>query len=795
MKTMIALNGQRKPNRGRIYSLTLADYDKLIEASWLAEMIDNVRDGDESVKGELPFRAAHYGEFKDGKRTQKNAVPETFLFQTTVDVDDKEIVDVAIERAMAIDKDETSIWKGMLLHAERSARDKLHLDIRMPIGMTIEETQREYCKALDIPYDEGCISCERFIYVTDKRQEIYRHAEWYAVLPEEELEARRKAFLDRGLTIDGRSTRASKKIAVARIADEGNAPSSEERDQSEGNVSSTASPSALRAFDLCVKTAGLSVETMDVWGVHNWHTNLMAVLSVGLPKLMTKEQLRAVVRERLPNYGDTEDCRMLVDYFYEKYSADKGFMSVALRDINAKAQRFAIDEDETQEDKDLKTVTEGWNPPTLPKKLPRLMELLVSNYDPRFKEMLLLSSLPILSALGSHFRAKYINGLVIGPQQYVSVIGGSGKGKKNCTLLYNDMIQHTLKDHDEKEWEKVSKNAELRDRLSNAEERPSKYHPKLRLFETTSKSSILDLQTNLGKNGMLLGFFSEADALSSSSRTAYSDISVLLRKGWDMDIHRQYYMSDSTCNTCAQMNISLLMAGTVRAMLERMFSDENCESGLMQRFIPVLVPETKRSFRPPLSNMLNEEDKAERDALLLQLYQKDLELGEDTELLDTPLVNNAIGEWFDELEERYNDGMLTEAEADLSHRCGEFMLRAAIPLIALYGEETKEIVNFCRWVGEMAHYNMCRIFGMRVQKELNTAEAMLTLRNDARKTAEPLLSKLPEVFTTRQLKELRAKEGQNTDVRMLLSRYCKIGKLEKIGRGLYKKLSIVKCNM
>lgn len=544
---------------------------------------------------------------------------------------------------------------------------------------------------------------------------------------------------------------------------------------------------SLKAFDLCVKAAGLKEGEMDIWGEHNWHSNLMAVLSVGLPKLMSKEQLLAVVSEKLKNYSQTEDCRKLIEYFYEKYTADKGFMTVTLRDINAKAQKLVNATEGDDDDKEMEALTVGWNPPKLPKRIPRLMELLVNNYDPRFREMLLLSALPVLSAHASHFRATYLNGRVIGPQQYVAVIGGSGSGKGNCTALYNDMVQYTLHENDEREWQKVKENAELRDKKANAKERPPKYHPKLRLFETTSKSSILELQTNLGRNGMLLGQFSEVDGLSGSARAAYSDINVLLRKGWDMDVQRQYYMSDATCNTYTQMSISLLMAGTVKAMLERMFSDNNCEGGLMQRCIPALVPKTKRTFRPPRQNFLSEEEKKERDQLIISLYEKDLALGEDTQLLDTPLTNRAIGQWFDELEERYNDGLLTEAEADLSHRCGEFMLRAAIPLVALYGSETKEIVDFCRWVGEMAHYSMCRIFGNRVQKDIAAANELLAERLDSRKTAEPLLDKMPGVFTIKQFKEIRVKEGQSPEVRMLLSRYCKNGRLERVGRGVYRK--------
>jgi hypothetical protein len=661
-----------------------------------------------------------------------------------------------------------------LLMLERSATKGFHIVFRRHPELSQEENLRWASELLGVEYDKGAKDITRVFFTPTTENIIF--------IDEEIFERKETPQPPKGEHVDIHET----------VREESTA-SYEQKSVSEelplGGQGGIAKESNLRAFDLCVENAGLKVGEMDVWGEHNWHSNLMAVLSVGLPKLMSKDQLLAVVREKLPNYSQTEDCKKLIAYFYDNYVADKGFMSTTLREINAKAQMpTSVSHKEEEEDEAaIKELTEAWTPPVVPKKIPGLMELLVSNYDPRFRNMLLLSALPVLSAHASHFRAKYINGKVIGPQQYVSVIGGSGQGKGTCTSLYQEMVQYTLQDNDNREWQKVKENAELRDKMANAKERPPKYHPKLRLFETTSKSSILELQTNLGKNGMLLGMFSEVDGLSSASRAAYSDISVLLRKGWDMDMHRQFYMSDSTCNTYTQMSISLLMAGTVKAMLERMFSDTNCEGGLMQRCIPVLVPMTKRTFRPPCQDFLSDEQKQERDSLLIELYQKDLALGDETQLLETPMMNRAIGQWFDKLEERYNDGQLTDAEADLSHRCGEFMLRAAIPLVALYGHETKEIVDFCRWVGETAHYAMCRIFGHRVQKDITSANEMLAARLDARKTAEPLLDKMPTVFTIRQFKEQRVKDGQSPEVKMLLSRYCRNGKIARIGRGVYRK--------
>ena len=219
----MALNPARKGNMGRLNSSQpLTVYDSLIAQNWLKGVIEQIRgekpisgvdDGDgtavkkarEALKKQLPIRAIHYYKFRNNHRSAEDADPESFLFQTTIDVDDMEYVDAALEKARELNCSNT-IWKGKLLHLEYSARKKLHIDIRMPMGMTIEETQKAYCEAAGIPYDKSCITPERIIFITDKGSEIYRSKDWYAVLPAEELKARREAFLKRGLTIDGRGT-------------------------------------------------------------------------------------------------------------------------------------------------------------------------------------------------------------------------------------------------------------------------------------------------------------------------------------------------------------------------------------------------------------------------------------------------------------------------------------------------------------------------------------------------------------------------------------------------------------
>lgn len=640
-----------------------------------------------------------------------------------------------------------------LLMLERSARGLgYHLVFRRKPELSQEENLRWASDLLGVEFDKGAKDITRIFYTTSASEEdlLYLDDELFEIEEAPSLPTR----------VDKKE--ASLQVPL-QVELEGAAPS----------------PASLTAFDLCVEEAGLKPGEMDVWGEHNWHNNLMAVLSVGVGKLMSRQQLFAVVAQKLPNYSQTEDCRKLIDYFYEKYSADKGFMSVTLREINAKAQS-----QEEDADRDMECLIQGWNPPQMPNKLPRLIQLLIKPFPKEYHPMLVVTACVVLGVIASHFRSTYIDGKTIAANLYAAIIAGSGKGKSWVTMLVELMCQHTLQTWDDAEWRKVRENQEMRDKMSNAKEKPAKYHPRFRIMETMSKTSLLEVQTNLGENGMILCNYTESDELANATRAQFSNISVLLRKAWDLGTHRQFYMSEASCNTQCRLCAAILLTGTPKSVLTRLFEDT--ESGMMQRFLPLIIPNIKRTFRPPVFTPLPQDEEAERDGLLVSLWQKDLSLGDDTFMLQMPKTQKMIQLWYDELEEHYNDGELTEAEADLSHRVGQFMQRAAIPFLALYGEELKEVTDLVRWIGDFSYYNICHIFASRVTQDMKESEQMLQHRVGERVTAEPLLSRMPAVFTIQQFREERLRQGQSGDVRMILSRYCKKGKIERMGKGIYR---------
>ena len=506
-KQVMALNPARKGNMGRINSLQpLAVYDQLIAQPWLKGLVEQIRGekpmagvdaadekaakAREELKKQLPFRAIHYARFRNNHRSQGDADPESFLFQTTVDVDDAEYVEKALEKARELNCSDT-IWKGKLLHLEYSARKKLHIDIRMPVGMTIEETQRAYCEASGIPYDKSCITPERIIFITDKDSEIYRSKEWYVVLPAEEISLRREAFLKRGLAIDGRGKQNFPQISqMPQIHSEGsekvnsnhkvqssmfNVQSEDNRFQGTngdnavhagGVATQNASEKNLIAFELFKEAAGLKGMEIDTIGSR--HSSLLAIMSAGASRVMSEDELMKVVAKKMPSYYGERDCHQLIHDFYAKYGdSSKPFSRDVMR-INATAEKQAA----VYQVNSLQLKVESSNPnalnaqgdevhypdpPAMPTQLPKLVEHLISNTPDVYKPAVAHAIFPPLATHLWNTRFRYIDNVEHEATLATVLLASTGAGK-SCVQKPIEYIMEDIRKRDaenlkrEKEW-------------------------------------------------------------------------------------------------------------------------------------------------------------------------------------------------------------------------------------------------------------------------------------------------------------------------------------------------------
>ena len=539
---VMALNPARKGNMGRLNSSQpLYVYDTLIAQPWLKGVIAQIRGekaipgvdaGDEKavkkaregLKRQLPIRAIHYSKFKNNHRSSEDAVPESFLFQTTIDVDDVDYVDAALEKARELNCSNT-IWKGKLLHLEYSARKKLHIDIRMPIGMTIEETQKAYCEAAGIPYDKSCITPERIIFITDKDSEIYRSKEWYGVLPDEEIKVRREAFLKRGLTIDGKdkqnfpqisqmpqihsggvpdagksvksvlsvgpknnTSAGIEKVQSSNLKVQSNDDVQDNRFQGTDSHSAVSSGAAIQpaqpgnshradddyishtggsqnadaknliAFDLFQDSAGLKGMNIDTVGSR--HSSLLAIMSAGASRVMSEEELMKVVAKRMPSYYQENDCHQLIHDFYSKYGdSSKPFSRDVIR-VNAQAEKQANDANHKVQSSMLKVQSEDEDypaPPPMPKKLPKLVELLISKTPEIYQPAVACAIFPPLATHLWRTKFRYIDNVEHEATLMTCLLAGTGAGK-SCVQKPIDFIMEDIRKRDaenlkrEKEW-------------------------------------------------------------------------------------------------------------------------------------------------------------------------------------------------------------------------------------------------------------------------------------------------------------------------------------------------------
>ena len=803
MQHLIAFNGFRGGNKGSASCQQLSEYDKTISLPWLHEMVLQIR-GEKSIrsvdradeakiakaqqriKGQLPFRCAHYYRFLKNRRAQDNADPTAFLFQTTVDVDDKEYVDQAIERARELNCSDT-IWKGMLLHLEYSARKKLHIDIRMPVGMTIEETQRAYCEALGVPYDESCISPERMIFITDKDSEIYRSKEWYGVLPAEEISLRREAFVKRGLTIDGRgvavnslklkvnsndhvqsednrfqgtngdnavyagtAAQPAQPVDSHRVDDSHLSPAGDAQDA--GRVATQeASEKNLIAFELFKEAAGLSGMVIDTVGSR--HSSLLAIMSAGASRVMSEEELMKVVAKKMPSYYNERDCHQLIHDFYAKYGdSSKPFSRDVIR-INATAEKAAI-----QQVDSLKFKVQSSNlnaqgndgddeypaPPPMPEKLPKLVELLVSKTPDIYKPAVACAIFPPLATHLWRTRFRYIDNVEHEATLSVCLLAGTGAGK-SCVQMPINYIMEDIRKRDkenmrrEKEWkdEMVRKGA-------NKDKRKRPENLIIQEIDADMTNPAFVMRTAEAQEHFLYTSMNELDQFDAL-------------RGMGNQQFRIMCLAFDPGNTFGQQRVGV-QSVTERVTIRFNWNASSTIDKGQRYFSKVLIdgPLSRINFCTIPEREIGEDipvygtyDEAYRTAL--KPYIENLCMA--TGLVDCPeafqlatVLKNENAEFARTSQNRIYENFSFRANVIA-------YLKACVLYVANGFKWEPEIDDFIRWSERYDLWCKMRFFGDMIAKEMNSAE------RSSKRGPENLLQLLPDVFTLSQLEALRLEHG------------------------------------
>ena len=823
---VVAINPYRKGNKGKVFSYRMDTYDKVIESDCVKKMIQQIRgelpiDGvdlndaqavkkaQERLKSELPFFCPHYGMFKNNVRRQENALPESFLFQTIIDVDDKEYVEKAIEKARELNCS-SGIWNGSLLHLCYSARKKLHIGIRMPIGMTIEETQKAYCEALGVPYDESCITPERMIFLTDKDSEIYRSKMWCAVLPESEIQARRQAFLDRGLTVDGRGVAVNSLQFTVNRADgnhsvnslqftvNNNSNDNVQNNRLSGNRGDYAAPAGtavqpaqsgnsnhvddshlgnpggnygsgelgeaseknLIAFDLFVQSAGLEGMAIDTVGSR--HSSLLAIMSAGASRVMSEEELMKVVRTKMPSYYQEDDCHQLIHDFYAKYADSCKPMSRDVIRVNALAEKQAIQKVNSLQLKveradgnhtvqssmfQVQSTEEDYpEPPEMPEKLPKLVELLISRTPEVYKPAVAHAIFPPLATHLWQTSFRYIDNVVHEATLSTCLLAGTGAGKSSV----NKPINYIMEDIRKRDAENLKREKEWKEEMirkgANKDKRKRPDNLVIQEIDADMTNPAFVMRTAEAQGRFLYTSLNELDQFDALKGTGNQQFRIMCLAS---DSENQYGQTRvGTQSVTERVTIRFNWNASTTIQKGQRYFSKVLTDGPISRINFCTIPEREIGDEMPV---YGDYDDAYREALKPYIENLNNARG----LIDCPEAFQLALKLKDENAEfsRLSQDRVYET---LSFRANVIAyLKACVLYVANGCKWEPEIDEFIRWSERYDLYCKMRFFGDAI-KRANFSNEKSSKRGPAN-----LLQQLPDVFNFQQAEYLRSQLGMD----------------------------------
>ena len=815
---VIALNPYRKGNKGKVFSNSLAVYDKVIASPEIRKMIQQIRGelpipkvnandaeavkkAQDRLKSELPFFCPHYGIFKNNVRRQENAQPESFMFQTIIDVDDREYVDKAIEKARELNCSD-SIWNGSLLHLCYSARKKLHIGIRLPVGMTIKETQKAYCEALGVPYDESCITPERMIYLTDKDSEIYRSKMWCAVLSEKEILIRRQAYLDRGLTVDGRGDAKVNSLQF-KVNSNGKNNENNRLSGNDGNTAVSAGSAVqpaqpgdshgadaphigdsggnqdagglgareknLIAFDLFTQAAGLGGMEIDTVGSR--HSSLLAIMSAGASRVMEEEELMKVVRVKMPSYYQENDCHQLIHDFYAKYADNTKPMSREVMRVNALAEQKASQQvnslqlkvNRAEQVNSLQfTVNRGNqqvnslqltgnradedypDPPEMPKKLPKLVELLISRTPEIYKPAVAHAIFPPLATHLWKTRFRYIDNVEHEARLMTLLLAGTGAGKSSVNRPIDFIMEDIrLRDAENLKREKAWKDEMLR-KGANKDKRKRPENLIIQEIDADMTNPAFVMRTAEAQEHFLYTSLNELDQFDALKGSGSQQFRIMCLAADPGNKYGQTRVGTMSVTERVTIRFNWNASTTIQKG-QRYFS-KVLTDGPISRINFCTIPEREIGEDMPVYGTY---DESYREALRPYIEN----LNKVTGLIECKEAFQLALKLKDENAEfaRLSQDRTFE---NLSFRANVIAyLKACVLYVANGCKWEPEIDEFIRWSEQYDLYCKMRFFGDMIAKENYTAQ------RSSKRGPQNLLQILPDNFTAAQLLAIRLEHG------------------------------------
>ena len=756
---MIAGNTQHggRRNRGYAESWTSEQLDGLLSEAWLKEMVTDIRGGNEKRKDQLPYICPHYAAFKDNHRAQKDIIPEAFTFMTCVDVDDKSLVEQAIQRALQLNEDEYSDWQDQVLRIEYSARRKVHIYIRIPKGKTIEEAQREFCKEIGVPYDESCITPERFIYVTGRDEEVYRSPHWLEAMSEAELEERREAYLERGLDVDGR------RLTPHQLP-QGGEKEGVEASSWGGLEGVEVSARAFAAFDETLAMTGLTLEQLNRDGVRH---NTLKLLLPTLCQMMPQGELLGVLTQKMPEYSKEQDCQTLVKNFYEKYVDQNRPMNMKQKEVFLRSLKAS---EITQKEPSPLCNSEPAIVINI-NQLPIGLKESLKPYPQNMWPALIVGQMPAMMALADGVSYRYCDGKT-GFLGGMAIILGEQASNKSAIEEAVERWLVDLRREDEAVRDREDKVREANKRRKANERAQEAPAGVVRVVPITISCSKLLKRLKLSQGHCLFSMCTEAETLLKSNGSgAWAQKWDIYRNAFGREWWGVDFNSDQSESGDVHVAYNWTILGTPRTVM-KMFkgkNESNAENGLSSRMMLSEMPDSMFA-KITVFKELSETD-------MNRISQATALLRSATGFYDTPRLRKAIDKWLEErrVESALNMDVIKDR---FRRRAAVIGFRCGVVFMLLAGKESAACIDFALKMADYTLQMQLKVFGplLAKHKSDDSEKAPSNTVNGS------IFEQLPSPFGLHELRLLKGQEFSDGALYTIISRWKSEGWVEKSGK-------------
>ena len=794
---LIAMNPNRNANMGQIATYLLDYYTELTKQSWLSTLVGQIRDltakqnlmGEEQkqteaykqldkqisvLKKQLPFRSPHYFHFLDDHRAQKSIDPEAFTFQTTVDIDNPEEVEGAVKRALLLNgmfdesqekaareqmftADEIELWKGKVLHVERSARNKAHIDIRIPVGMTIAEAQSAFCKLIHATEDPSCITPERIIFITDAASQIYTADDWYKHLDKEAVAEYREAYRKRGLDIDGRPM----DIDSAPTVDFQPVESEEEKARRAANTVQYEQTYDGVPYEEITKAL---VDLMGGAPAHGNRNNFIYREACLLRYICNSEA--AWIKQVIEIFGEDEEKA-----FASVESACKVAQSSEMPQLVKQAVELA------RKNYLAKQATEKAGiyaevPPQMPAKLPKLIKLLTSKVEDDFKAPVAMAVFPPLAAHLKGVNFRYIDNQVHEAAMMNLLVAPMSSGKSAVNGPINSIIEDLV------QMDKVNrqKEQEWKDEVNTMGDNKKKpVRPEdicIRIVSPDlTRAAYIQRLDDAQKAGdaYLYCKMDEVDMLRK-----FNDPSQLIRLCWDNSEDGQERVGTKSVTARVKTRFNWNASSTI-AVTQKFFSVREVADGAVSRLSLATI--FRSEFAP--CPVVGEYDAQFKSQLAPYIHQLNAASGFKECRKARQLIERLGSELMELAQLAYNKPYAEFAKRGLANG-----FRRAMVLYLANGEKwEKAIEDFIVWSVKYDLWCKMRFFGNQMQEAIDADNRSIYHASGV----SNLLLFVHDTFDKAEIQEVCMVHGTKTKLAVLLCTWKKRGFIVKNEDGTFSK--------